>query len=139
METENREIFNGIAGKYINPWCIPGRKRKKIEKIADSLGLKKGMKVLEPGCGRGDFSSFILERITGSGFLYLADVSEKMLDYAGKNTGGFENVKLIRKCACSTGIKENSLDAVAAFNSFPHFYPKQKFVDHFSKILKKNK
>ncbi|MFP4466106.1 MAG: class I SAM-dependent methyltransferase [Candidatus Goldiibacteriota bacterium] len=138
MGPENRRIFNGLAGTYVNKWCAPGRERERIKKIAEAMGLEKGMKVLEPGCGKGEFSPFILEHIKENGFLYLADVSEKMLQCAEENTEKFENIKILRCCACDTGIKKGSLDAVAAFNCFPHFYPKQKFINCFMELLKEN-
>ena len=136
MARKNRKIFNSLANSYENAWAKPGPAREKVKKIARMLGLKKGMKVLEPGCGRGDFSPFILEKIGASGKLLCVDVAEKMAACAKKAMKSRPNVKVVTACASRTGARESSFDAVVCFNSFPHFYPKEKFIREFYRVLK---
>jgi ubiquinone/menaquinone biosynthesis C-methylase UbiE len=136
MEHENRKIFNHIAHKYENDWAKPGPARRKIQELISFFGLKKGMKVIEPGCGRGDFSPFILDRIGRSGRLFAADVSEKMAYYARHVLRPHENADVARSCASKMRYKTGSADMVVCFNCFPHFYPKAKFLAEFNRVLK---
>ncbi|MCX8094062.1 MAG: methyltransferase domain-containing protein [Candidatus Goldbacteria bacterium] len=136
MENENKKIFNNIARNYNNKWVDNKTEEKRIEKIVSYFGLKKGMTIMEPGCGKGDFTPFILKKIGKEGFIYLVDISDEMLKYARKKVGKYKNIKFINSCASEIPIKEKSIDAVIAFNSFPHFYPKQRFVKEFYRVLK---
>ncbi len=138
MENENKDIFNKIAKDYNNQWVNDKREKKRIQKIVNNSGLKKNMIVLEPGCGKGDFTPFILKKTGKGGFVYLVDVSDEMLKYAGKNLKKYKNVKLINSCASKLPIKDKFIDAVVVFNSFPHFYPKQRFIKEFYRVLRDN-
>jgi ubiquinone/menaquinone biosynthesis C-methylase UbiE len=136
MGHECRKIFNSLAHKYENEWAGPGPARKRIREIVSFFGIKKGMKVIEPGCGRGDFSPFILEKIGGRGRLFAADVSEKMAHYAGHFLKPYENAEIAVSCASRLKYKKNAADMVICFNCFPHFYPKHKFLAEFYRVLK---
>ncbi len=134
----NREIFNNLAERYVNKWNTSTEEKENLKKIIKFLKLKKGDIVLEPGCGKGDFSVFILEKIGEKGFLYAVDMSENMLNYAKEKLLKFKNVKLINCDVKNTKIKEKSIDKIICFNCFPHFYPKEKYIRKFYNLLKKN-
>lgn len=136
MEHENGKIFDGLAPEYENEWTKPGPARDKVKKIVSLFGLKKGMKVVEPGCGRGDFSRFILDKIGRKGRLFAIDASEKMALSARRALKNFRNAKVARGCASSMKACGGSADAVICFNCFPHFYPKEGFIREFLRVLR---
>jgi ubiquinone/menaquinone biosynthesis C-methylase UbiE len=138
MENENVKIFNKLSESYENCWNKDKKGKKRIEKIVKKIGLKNGMKVVEPGCGRGEFTPFILKKIGKSGVVYAIDFSDKMLKHAKENLKNHKNVKFYNCCASNMPVKDNEIDAVVAFNSFPHFFPKEKFIREFYRALKDN-
>lgn len=136
MVNENRKIFNNLAQSYKNLWINDIKEKKRIEKIVNRFGLKKGMCVLEPGCGRGEFTPFILNKIGNSGKVYLIDISDKMINYAKKNLKKYKNVKFFNCCASNIPLQSQIFDMIVVFNSFPHFCPKEKFIKEFNRLLK---
>lgn len=65
------------------------------ERLLDEAGIGVGMKVLELGCGNGDVTRMIAERVGPSGQVYGVDRNEKALADAQQQTtdAGFRNVK----------------------------------------------
>ncbi len=133
----NRKIFNNIAESYKNEWNISKVEKENIRKIIKYSGIKKKDVILEPGCGKGDFSLFILKKLK-EGFLYSVDVSEKMLFYAKEKLLKYKNVRLINYDAKNIKIKSGYFDKIICFNCFPHFYPKEKYIKEFARLLKKD-
>lgn len=135
---DNRRIFNNLAESYINEWDISIKEKQNIKKIIEYSHIKKGDIVLEPGCGKGDFSLFILNKIKGTGFLYSVDIAEQMLHYAKIKLKKYKNIKLLNCDASRIKLKKETFDKVICFNCFAHFYPKEKYVKEFYRVLKKN-
>lgn len=138
METEVREIFNNLADTYKNEWIFSEIEQQKLRDIVNQFGLKEGMRVIEAGCGKGDFSPFILEKIGKNGMLYLVDISERMLDYARKKLSEFPNVAFLNENVKNIKIPAESIDMIVCFNSFPHFIDKLQVLIKFNRLLKKD-
>lgn len=136
MENENRKIFNKLAADYENLWVKDKKEKKRIEKIVNKFKIKDKMTVLEAGCGKGEFTPFILKKIGRKGFVYLVDISDKMLKYASRNLKKFKNKKILNSCASKIPVEDKFFDMVIVFNSFPHFFPKENFIKEFYRILK---
>lgn len=135
---DNKKIFNGLAQSYINEWDNSIKEKKNIKKIIELSNLKKGLTVIEPGCGKGDFSIYILNKIGKKGFLYAIDIANKMLKYAKEQLKKYKNVKIINCDAKNIKIKSEIADRIICFNCFPHFYPKEKYIKEFFRLLKKD-
>jgi ubiquinone/menaquinone biosynthesis C-methylase UbiE len=136
MVNENKKIFNKLAQSYKNLWVNDIKEKRRVEKIVKIFGLKKGMCVLEPGCGRGEFTPFILNKTGSQGKVYLVDIADKMMNYAKNNLKKYKNIKFFNCCASKIPLQSQILDMVVVFNSFPHFYPKEKFIKEFNRLLK---
>ena len=132
-----RKYFDYIAGDYINTWVKSKKKAARVRRITSGFGLKKGMAVLEAGAGNGQFTPFILERTGKKGKIHLVDYSEKMLKIAKKNLKNYP-VKMSKSDVAELPVKNRPYDMVLCFNSFPHFYPKEKTLKEFHRVLKKN-
>ena len=55
------------------------RKLQPPDKLIERSGIKKGMKVLELGCGSGAFTTFIARAVGKMGKIYALDIQPKML------------------------------------------------------------
>ena len=55
------------------------RKLQPPDKLIERSGIKKGMKVLELGCGSGAFTTFIARTVGKKGKIYALDIQPKML------------------------------------------------------------
>jgi demethylmenaquinone methyltransferase/2-methoxy-6-polyprenyl-1,4-benzoquinol methylase len=135
---DNKKIFNGMAQNYINEWDDSIKEKTNIKKIIKLSQLKKGITVIEPGCGKGDFSIYILNKIGEKGFLYSIDIAEKMIKYAKEKLKKYNNVKIINCDAKNIKLKSEIADRIICFNCFPHFYPKEKYIKEFYRLLKKD-
>lgn len=82
------------------------------------------MRVIEAGCGKGDFSPFLLEKIGEQGTLLLNDISDKMLEYAKIKLRLFHNVWYMNCDFSYIILLEKSVNRIFCFNSFPHFSDK---------------
>jgi len=138
MENDNTIIFNNLADCYKNPWIKDKKERQRIIDIVNKFGIKKGMQILEPGCGNGEFTPFILKKIGKKGVVWLVDISDKMLKIAKRNLKNKKNLRYINCCASKIPVEKNFFDMVIVFNSFPHFYPKKIFIKEFYRVLKNN-
>lgn len=95
--------------------------------------IRKGMTVIDFGCGPGFFTMEIARMLNNSGKVIAADLQDGMLDIVrNKITGsGFENIIELHKCGeNNTGIKEKA-DFVFAFYVV-HEVPKQE--NYFNEI-----
>lgn len=138
MADENKKIFNNLSKTYNNLWVNDKEEKKRIEKIVDKFGIKKGMKILEAGCGSGEFTPFILKKTGKKGCIYLVDIADKMLLMARKRLKKNKNIKYLNCCASKIPVNDELFDMIVVFNSFPHFFPKEKFIREFSRVLGKN-
>lgn len=130
-----RKYFDYIAEDYVNAWLKSKKKAARVRKITARFGLKKGMKVLEAGAGSGQFTPFIMERAGKNGKIHLVDYSSKMVKIAEKNLKNYP-VKISKNNVAKLPVKSGSFDMALCFNSFPHFYPKEKTLKEFHRVLK---
>jgi len=102
--------------------------------------IKKGMTVLDIGCGPGFFSTEIAKMLNGSGKVIAADVQKGMLDKVRKKIIGTtleQTIELHKSNFESIGITEQ-VDFVLVFWMFHEVRKQQKFVEELSSILKPN-
>ena len=133
MKQGNKSIFNKMAGTYNNSWIRSKAKERRVRRIVSKFGIKKGMTIVEAGAGSGQFTPFILEKTRK---VILVDISDRMLR-AAKKSLKVKTVKFMNASVSKIRLKRQSVGMVICFNSFPHFYPKQRVIKEFSRILKK--
>jgi len=133
-----KKIFNNLADTYKNSWTFSEIEYLRINSIVEQFGIKQGMSIIEAGCGKGDFSPFILEKIGNDGFLWLVDISEKMLNYARNKLLEFSNVAFLNENVENINLSSQSIDMIICFNSFPHFINKHNVLIEFNRLLKEN-
>ena len=107
------------------------RRMQKPEKIIERSGIKKGMKILEIGCGSGAFTTFTARAVGGKGLVYALDIQPKMLEQLRiklkkSNNRDIKNVKFILGSAYSLPFADNFLDLVYMITVFQEIPDKAK-------------
>ncbi|HDQ25985.1 MAG TPA: class I SAM-dependent methyltransferase [bacterium] len=130
------KCFDRMAAAYTNGWVKCAKKRDEIRRFTARFGLEKGMTIIEPGCGSGEFTPFLLAEAGKNGRVICVDSSSEMSKLAKQRLKAGKNARVIKACASKMPVKSGSADAVICFNCFPHFYPKERFIREFHRVLK---
>ena len=132
---EHAEDWHGVyVGKDITSRNMQTRLRY-VCNFLDTIGLKKGTRVLDLGCGAGFASIQLLQRgyqVTG------VDLSEKMLDLARKNCSdtGVGNITFQRGNAEQLDLEDASYDAVIALGVIEYTASDGRVLREMNRLLK---
>jgi demethylmenaquinone methyltransferase/2-methoxy-6-polyprenyl-1,4-benzoquinol methylase len=119
-------------------WASPAYTPEEILKLEQMLsvaGIRKGMAVLEPGCGTGRLTEILADKVGTSGNITSMDISPAMVEAARKRLEGRSNVTL----ACShleDLVPDRKFDLVICHQVFPHFDHKALALDRMASSLK---
>jgi len=143
---DDKKVLKRFASKGLFPYqfaftlLIPLRNIfLSPKKLISRLDLNKDSVVLEIGPGPGYFSPFIAKEIP-EGKLVLADIQQKMLDYAKKRMDkkGIENVEY-KLCNGSTlEFEDESFDRIFMITVIGEVENKLEYVKEIYRILKKD-
>ena len=133
LKQRNIEFFDKVSGHYekglFGKWTFDLQRR-----VVEEIGVKKGMKILDVGCGTGNFLKLLADKNKDLK-LYGIDVSTKMLEIAKGKLGG--KVILENVSAEDIEFKNESFDYVVSVEAFHHFVDKDKAMENFYRVLKK--
>ncbi|KPU43382.1 demethylmenaquinone methyltransferase [Oxobacter pfennigii] len=122
MESQ-REYFNNLAHKW-DEICY--HDSKKIEMLLDYVGINKGDKILDVGCGTGVLTLF-LRKLTGDGgSITSVDISENMIE-AAKKKFSYDNVEFVAQDIMEFKPSEK-YNAIILYSCFPHFQEKEQLI-----------
>jgi ubiquinone/menaquinone biosynthesis C-methylase UbiE len=110
-------------------------KKEAIRALVKALGLKAGDTVIEPGCGTGVISKFILEEIGENGRLYGLDISKRMLEQA-EAKGLPSRALFYHADAANMPLPAGCADAVVCVRVFPHIDDQHSALSEFNRVLK---
>lgn len=105
--------------------------------VVDRAKIKRGMRVLDAGCGVGGGSIYIA-KTTGAKVLGITLVPEQV-DEAKRNAkkaGVVPNVEFCEGDYCATRLEPNSYDVVFGMESVCYAWPKKAFVQEAFRLLK---
>ena len=129
---KNKKFFNKFAGSYdikiFKKWQESIRK-----KIIKEVAVKRNSKILDTGCGTGELlKQLLLEKKNLK--LYGIDVSDKMLEVAGRKLNNKANLKL--SSVEKMDFKNNSFNYVFSEDAFHHYADYDLAMKNFYIILK---
>ncbi len=104
--------------------------------IISNYNIKRGMKVLELGCGTGGLWEGHEDMVSRCGKLVLTDFSEGMLETARKNLGERDNIEYIQADIQYLPFEENSFDVVIANSMLYHVPDIDRGIREVRRVLK---
>jgi ubiquinone/menaquinone biosynthesis C-methylase UbiE len=121
------EEFNRQASRYDDSLTTRSFQRRTQALVVNEMRIKKGMHILDLGCGTGTATLEIASLLEGSGRVVGLDLSEKMLKEAKQKLArlGYTNVDFVLGSASDLGY-ETCFDYVLSTNAFHHFGDKTR-------------
>lgn len=142
IEISEKEYFNKIAEKYDNNYHYlePFTKYKIAKKVSEfakhikSYTEKNNLKMLELGCGTGEYTKKVARLFPKSKIIGL-DISEQTVSIAKMKCKENENVSFVVKSAYHSGFPKESFDVIFGFYVLHHLSI-LKFRKEMFRILK---
>jgi ubiquinone/menaquinone biosynthesis C-methylase UbiE len=111
------------------------------DKFIERSSIKKGMKVLEIGCGSGALTTVVAKTVRESGKVYALDIQSKMLEQLSRKLArpeyrDIKNIELIKSSAYELPFDDNSLDLVYLVTVLPEIPDRQKALRQIQRVLK---
>lgn len=105
-------------------------------KVLDRIKIKKGMAVLDFGCGSGITTKDLAKRLRDNdGMVIAVDLSEKQLEFAKDRTKKQHNIIYIKEA--KSNFEKNSFDAVVAVGVLEYLDMPEKKLKPIFRSLKK--
>ncbi|MFC1539072.1 class I SAM-dependent methyltransferase [Candidatus Latescibacterota bacterium] len=108
---------------------------RKLESCFKSWNIRKGNKILEPGCGSGRLTVELAKRVGDTGEVIACDISEQMINRAQKRKVS-KNITFLHSPVTAIPVKDNYFDIVLCFQVFPHFSERSKALNELYRVLK---
>jgi len=105
------------------------------ERLIRGLGIRRGSKVLDVGCGTGLIIPWLLEAVGEEGSVTAIDIAERML-WIARNKHKRPNVEYIHVDIAQTPFLDRSFDEIVCHNCFPHVTNKEGATREIHRILK---
>ncbi|MBN1393824.1 MAG: class I SAM-dependent methyltransferase [Pirellulales bacterium] len=125
-------FFDRLAHDWDGSEQDPVETVVQVERRAARLELRGGERLLEVGCGTGQLTGWLVERVA-PGRVTAVDFSPEMLRKASEKGIGAE-FRLIDVCGDELGRAE--FDVALCFHSFPHFRDKPAALRNLARALK---
>ncbi len=108
--------------------------------VLDAIGIKKGMTLVDLGCGPG-FFTIPMAAVTGeNGVVYAVDSDPVMLGYLTDNIvkSGVKNriIRIVSGDVCDTGLPGGSVDVAFFANVLHEVENKEAFLEELKRICK---
>lgn len=118
--------------------------RRRIQppsQLIERGGIKKGMQVLDLGCGSGAFTPFIARTVGERGKVYALDIQADMLKQLARKLSkpenkDIKNIKLIEGNAYELPFDNNSLDLVNMVTVLPEIPDRNRALQEVKRVLK---
>jgi len=127
-------FFDHQAPSWDQTGPDPGQTLRRLEEIAPLLALRAGQDIVEVGCGTGQITGWLVDRVR-PGRVTAADFSPRMLEQARSRAVDAEFVLLD---ICQEEPVARRFDVVLCFHSFPHFRDQAGALRQMAVLLKQN-
>lgn len=134
MASTPARCFNALAADPRWHAFTPEEKRM-VAAFVRRWGIKRGQRVLEPGCGAGRLSA-VLARLTGPRGRVVAFDSSREFIRVAERRGLPAQVSLHRARVQTFPLPASEFDHVVCFNVFPHLVPQATVTRRLAGALK---
>jgi len=106
---------------------------RRLNELQNLLGLQPGQDLLEVGCGTGQITGWLADRIR-PGKVTAIDFSKSMLSQASQKQ---LDAALLCRDVCQDDLGREEFDVVLCFHAFPHFRDQSQAVRRLGQSLRK--
>ncbi|MGD0352004.1 MAG: class I SAM-dependent methyltransferase [Dehalococcoidia bacterium] len=138
-----RKLVHFPAPAFIGHLLDSGYRRRiqPPSQLIERSGIKKGMQVLDLGCGSGAFTPFIARTVEKKGKVYALDIQADMLKQLERKLSkpenkDIKNIKLIKGNAYELPLGDNSLDLVNMVTVLQEIPDRNKALQEVKRVLK---
>jgi len=138
-----RKLFRFPAPAFIGRLLDSGYRRRiqPPAQLIERSGIKKGMSVLDLGCGSGAFTPFIARTVGDKGKVYALDIQADMLKQLENKLSkpenkDIKNIKLIEGNAYELPFEDNSLDLVNMVTVLQEIPDRNRALQEVKRVLK---
>jgi ubiquinone/menaquinone biosynthesis C-methylase UbiE len=138
-----RKLWHFPAPAFIGRLLDSGYRRRiqPPDKFIERSGIKKGMQVLDLGCGSGAFTPFIARTVGEKGQVYALDIQADMLKQLVRKltkpeNRDIKNIKLIEGNAYELPFDNGSLDLVNMVTVLQEIPDRNKALAEVKRVLK---
>jgi len=138
-----RKLVHFPAPAFIGRLLDSGYRRKiqPPEQMVERSGIKKGMKVLDLGCGSGSFTPFVARAVGEKGKVYALDIQAAMLKQLERKLSrpenrDIKNIKLIDGNAYELPFDDASLDLVYMVTVLQEIPDRNRALAEVRRVLK---
>jgi ubiquinone/menaquinone biosynthesis C-methylase UbiE len=138
-----RKLVHFPAPAFIGRLLDSGYRRKiqPPSQLIERSGIKKGMHVLDLGCGSGAFTTFLARAVGQKGKVYALDIQADMLKQlenklSKPENNDIKNIKLIESNAYELPFEDNSLDLVNMVTVLQEIPDRNKALHEVKRVLK---
>jgi ubiquinone/menaquinone biosynthesis C-methylase UbiE len=138
-----RKMFRFPAPAFIGHLLDSGYRRRiqPPSQLIERSGIKKGMRVLDLGCGSGAFTPFVARAVGEKGKVYALDIQADMLEQLENKLSRPENedirnIKVIEGSAYELPFDNGSLDLVYMVTVLQEIPDRNRALQEVDRVLK---
>ncbi len=135
IDVAKAEFFDTQAEKEWASDEYTSDERSRLDRVLSAVGIGRGMRILEPGCGVGRLTEVMAERVGPEGTILALDMSRAMARKCAAKTRGLGNAHAVRAALEDPNISLHDFDVVMCHNVFPHFADKEEALGRISSAL----
>jgi len=139
-----RKMYHFPAPAFIGRLLDSGYRRRiqPPEQLIERSGIKRGMHVLDLGCGSGAFTPFIARTVGEKGKVYALDIQADMLKQLENKLSrpenrDIKNIKLIEGNAYELPFEDESLDVVNMVTVLQEIPDRNRALREVRRVLKR--
>jgi ubiquinone/menaquinone biosynthesis C-methylase UbiE len=135
MSVEARKkFFDGIAGKW-DGWEDLEAVALRLSRGLDDLGVTADETIVDVGCGTGNLTRALLDKLSHAGRVVAIDISSEMIKRASEKVLD-PRVAWHVGDASRTPIDDSAVDRVICFSVWPHLEDPNAAVEEFKRVLR---
>jgi demethylmenaquinone methyltransferase/2-methoxy-6-polyprenyl-1,4-benzoquinol methylase len=133
MMNDNREVFNAMSQNWDDTSRLD---LVRLELMCNLIGIKRGDKLLDVGCGTGVLVPYLCA-LTNESFITCIDFSIGMIEVAKSKFVDREVEFICDDVLTHDFGGEGLFDHILCFSVYPHFPDKPQAIRTFHQLLKK--